>query len=86
MLGRAIGFNTFDASADATAVAGRLVGGAFLPVVFPVSIVDCDTNGSLGSVPEDIWTLSSPGTPPNGPEYIVPLCKTGGRLVPDPGP
>ena len=78
VLGRVIGLNSFDASAVATAVTGRLVGGAFLPVVIPVSIVDCDTNGSLGSVPESMWSLSAPGTPPVGQEYIVPLCKTGG--------
>ncbi len=78
VIGRVVGFNSFDASATATAVTGRLVGGTFLPVVFPVSIVDCDTNGSLGSVPESIWSLSAPGTPPVGHEYIVPLCKTGG--------
>lgn len=86
-IGRAIGFNSFDASADATAVTGRLAGGPFLPVVFPVSIVACDTNGSLGSVPADNWTLSKPDGEdsaypvdglPDGPEYIVPLCKTGG--------
>jgi len=80
-LGRAIGFNSFDASADATAVTGRLVGGRFLPIVLPVSIVDCDTNGSLGSKPENEWQLSqppvAPATTPNGTEYIVPLCKTG---------
>ena len=88
-LGRAIGFNSFDASAEATAVTGRLAGGPFLPVVLPISIVDCDTNGSLGSVPIDNWTLAQPDGfsttdiyPtdgwPDGPEYIVPLCKTGG--------
>jgi len=82
-LGRAIGFNSFAASADATVVTGRLAGGQFLPVVFPVSIVDCDTNGSLGSVPADNWALSQPdgsdaGPEPDGQEYIVPLCKTGG--------
>jgi hypothetical protein len=81
-LGRAIGFNSFAASADATAVTGRLAGGQFLPVVLPVSIVDCDTNGNLGSVPENEWVLSqppvAPATHPTGIEYIVPLCKTGG--------
>jgi Flp pilus assembly protein TadG len=77
VLGRVIGINDLNASASATAVTGRLVGGPFLPIVIPVSIVDCETNGSLGSVPEDMWTLSSPGNPPVGPEYIVPLCKTG---------
>jgi Flp pilus assembly protein TadG len=81
-LGRAVGFNSFDASADATAITGRLAGGLLLPIVLPVSIVDCDTNGSLGSVPEDEWQLSqppvAPATTPNGTEYIIPLCKTGG--------
>ncbi len=78
-LGRAVGFDSFDASAVATSVTGRLVGGRFLPVVIPVSIVDCDTNGSLGSNPSDNWRLSDPGTPhPVGTEYIVPMCKTGG--------
>ena len=76
MIGRAIGFNTFDASADATAVTGRLTGGAFLPVVFPVNITDCSQSGSTGTG-ESNWLLSQPGTPPNGQEYIVPLCKTG---------
>lgn len=78
VLGRVVGLNSFDASATSTAVTGRLVGGYFLPVVIPVSIVDCDTNGSLGSVPESMWSLSAPGNPPVGQEYILPLCKTGG--------
>ena len=81
-LGRAIGFNSFDASADATAITGRLVGGQFLPIVLPVSIVDCETNGNLGTVPEDEWVLAQKPVPtatyPTGIEYIVPLCKTGG--------
>lgn len=77
-IGRVMGFSTFSASADATAVTGRLTGGAFLPIIIPVSIVDCDTNGSLGGAQENAWTLSQPGTPPVGQEYIIPLCKTGG--------
>ena len=81
-LGRAIGFDSFDAGADATAITGRLAGGQFLPVVLPVSIVDCTTNGSLGTVPENQWVLAqppvAPATTPTGIEYIVPLCKTGG--------
>ena len=78
-LGRVIGFDTMDASADATAITGPLTGGKFLPVVFPINIVDCEKNGDLG-IGEDDWTLSQPGTPypPNGQEFIVPLCKTGG--------
>ncbi len=77
-IGRAMGFSSFESSADATAITGRLTGGAFLPVVIPVSIVDCETNGNLGGAQENAWTLSQPGTPPVGTEYIVPLCKTGG--------
>jgi hypothetical protein len=74
---RVIGINSFSASADATAIAGPLAGGQFLPVVFPVNIVDCEKNGDLG-VGEANWKLSLPGKPPVGQEYIVPLCKTGG--------
>jgi Flp pilus assembly protein TadG len=80
--GRVIGFTSFTSSSTATAVAGALSGGAFLPVVFPINISDCEKNGSLGS--QEInggWTLSGPpktaGGPPDGQEYIVPLCKTG---------
>jgi hypothetical protein len=80
--GRVIGFPQFTASADAISVAGALSGGVFLPVVFPVNIVDCETNGDLG-VGEVNWSLSNPDGPdadlnPEGQEYIVPLCKTGG--------
>jgi Flp pilus assembly protein TadG len=77
---KVIGINSFDASADATAVTGRLTGGAFLPVVFPINIVDCDKSGDLGTG-EVFWELSQPDGPdaglePDGQEYIVPLCKT----------
>jgi hypothetical protein len=75
--GRVIGVSQMGAAADATAVTGRLTGGVFLPVVFPVNIVDCNQNGSLGTG-ESNWVISNPGNPPAGPEYIVPLCKTGG--------
>jgi hypothetical protein len=75
--GRVIGMNQFTAGADATAVAGPLTGGVFLPVIFPVNIVDCDTNGDLGTG-EANWSISDPGEPPVGQEYIIPLCKTGG--------
>jgi hypothetical protein len=79
--GRVIGIDTLNAGADATAVTGRLTGGNFLPVVFPVNIVDCETNGDLG-IGEDKWTLSTKplagSNHPNGPEYLVPMCKTGG--------
>jgi hypothetical protein len=51
-------------------------------VVFPVNIVDCDNNGDLGTG-EVNWTISDPdgadaNDDPDGQEYIVPLCKTGG--------
>lgn len=79
---RVLGISTLKASADATAVAGRLAGGAFLPVVFPINVVDCEVNGDLGTG-EANWELSQPDGPdpgpePDGQEYIVPLCKTGG--------
>ena len=74
---RVLGMNAFRASADATSVTGALTGGVFLPVVFPVNIVDCATNGDLGAG-EAGWQISEPGNPPVGQEYIVPLCKTGG--------
>jgi Flp pilus assembly protein TadG len=75
--GRVIGFSQFTASAESTAVAGALTGGEFLPVIFPVNIVDCDVNGDTG-VGDTNWSVSQPGEPPVGQEYIVPLCKTGG--------
>jgi Flp pilus assembly protein TadG len=78
--GRVIGLSTFTAGAEATAVTGRLIGGAFLPVIFPVNITDCSGNGNLG-LPKDQWPISQPGAEgqqPTGTEYIVPLCKTGG--------
>jgi len=80
---RAIGMNQFTATADATAVAGALTGGQFLPVVFPVSMADCDkTGGLVDPVPLDApWRLARGAPPPAlpvGQEYIVPLCKTGG--------
>ena len=76
---RVIGINTFTAGAEATAVTGRLIGGAFLPVIFPINITDCEGNGNLG-LPKDQWPTSDPGAEgqhPVGTEYIVPLCKTG---------
>ena len=78
----ALGINQFTSSAEATAVTGALSGGPILPVVFPVNIVDCETNGDLGTG-EVKWQMSNPDGPdadtnPEGQEYIVPLCKTGG--------
>jgi hypothetical protein len=74
---RVLGMNQFTASADATAITGALTGGIFLPVVFPVSMKDCDGTGTLVDV-DAPWRMSNPGSPhPIGQEYIVPLCKTG---------
>lgn len=78
--GRVIGFPQFTASADAISVSGALAGGGISPLVFPVNIVDCETNGDLGTG-ETNWQVSNPPTTPGGDpvgqEYIVPLCKTG---------
>src|SRR5215217_3328429 len=76
ILARVLGMNAFRASADATSVTGALIGGLFLPVVFPVNIVDCAGDGSIAGVGEENWEISEPGDPPVGQEYIVPLCKT----------
>jgi len=80
--GRVIGFPQFTSSAEAVSVAGALAGGGIMPLVFPVNIVDCETNGDLGTG-EANWQVSNPDgadadTNPDGQEYIVPLCKTGG--------
>jgi hypothetical protein len=77
-----LGFDQFTASAEATAVTGALAGGGIMPLVFPVNIVDCETNGDLGTG-ETNWQVSNPDGPdadtnPEGQEYIVPLCKTDG--------
>jgi hypothetical protein len=75
---RVIGISEFTASADATAVAGALTGGYFLPVVFPVSLSDCDGSGDTVIV-DDPWRMGNPGAEhPSGQEWIVPLCKSGG--------
>jgi hypothetical protein len=81
-IGRVVGLTNLTSSATATAVAGQLTGGAFIPVVFPINISDCEVNGSLGAQEVDGgWKLSqppaAPGGTPVGQEYIVPLCKTG---------
>jgi hypothetical protein len=75
---RVLGMNQFTASSEATAVAGALTGGVFMPVVFPVTMKNCDGTGTLAPV-DAPWRMSNPGDPhPVGQEYIVPLCKTGG--------
>jgi putative Flp pilus-assembly TadE/G-like protein len=78
---RVIGFNQFTASADATAVAGALTGGQFMPVVFPVSMKNCDGSGDLIQDVDADWRMSNPPVPPSthpsGQEFLIPLCKTG---------
>jgi hypothetical protein len=81
--GRVLGLNSLDASADATAVMGRLTGGTFMPMVLPVSPSDCSNSGFLQPFNDPnkspMWFMSNPGTThPDGTEYVVPLCKTGG--------
>jgi hypothetical protein len=78
---RVLGINQFTASADATAVAGGLTGGYVMPVVFPVSMTDCDGSGNNVNI-DDPWRLANPDpTDPNahpiGQEFLVPLCKSG---------
>lgn len=78
---RVLGINQFTASAQATAVTGALTGGLFLPVVFPVSLANCDGSGNT-IVLDEPWRMSNPDPAnpearPIGQEYIVPLCKTG---------
>ncbi len=83
---RAIGISEFTASADATAVTGRLTGGKFLPLILPTSPRDCAQNGNLQPFDDPskppLWYMSNPGSPagthPDGTEYVIPLCKTGG--------
>lgn len=79
---RVLGFPQFAASAEATAVTGALSGGGIMPLVIPVNIVDCETNGDLGTG-EVNWAIankdgSDADNNPDGTEYILPLCKTGG--------
>jgi hypothetical protein len=76
---RVFGFTSFKSTAEAIAVAGSLQGGAFLPIVFPINVTDCEVNGDLVEPGQEVnWQLSQPGNPPTGPEYIVPLCKPAG--------
>lgn len=81
--GRAIGFDEFTATAEATAVMGRLTGGTFMPLVLPVSPSECTNSGFLQPFDDpnkaSMWFMSNPGSShPSGTEYVVPLCKTGG--------
>ena len=72
---RVLGPNQMTAGAEATAIAGPLTGGRFMPLVFPVNIVACDGGGDLDGVGEAEWSLAEPGNPPVGQEYIVPRAR-----------
>jgi hypothetical protein len=78
---RAIGISQFTASAVATAVAGAPTGGMFMPIVFPVSLTNCDGSGDTVVIDEP-WRLSNPDPTdptahPIGQEWLIPLCKSG---------
>ena len=78
---RVLGLNQFTASADATAVSGGLTGGYVMPIVFPVSMTDCDGSGNNVNI-DDPWRLSNPDPTnpdahPIGQEFLIPLCKSG---------
>jgi hypothetical protein len=81
--GRVLGMDSLDAGAEATAVMGRLTGGSFMPMVLPVSPSECGNSGFLQPFDDPgksaMWYMSNPGTNhPDGTEFVVPLCKTGG--------
>ena len=62
---------------------GRLTGGSFMPLVLPVSPSECGNSGFLQPFDDpnkaSMWFMSNPGSShPDGTEYVVPLCKTGG--------
>jgi hypothetical protein len=81
--GNVIGISQIEVSAEATAVMGRLTGGTFMPLVLPVSPSECGNSGFLQAfddpTKQPMWYMSNPGSGhPNGTEYVVPLCKTGG--------
>ena len=81
--GNVIGISTIEVTAEATAVMGRLTGGTFMPLVLPVSPSECGNSGFLQPFDDPtkapMWFMSNPGSGhPNGTEYVVPLCKTGG--------
>jgi hypothetical protein len=71
LLAGIMGFNKLTARADATAVAGYIVGmpgDGVLPMTFPVTVPYCDGQNDL--VPStDPWT--------EGDEYILYLCSSG---------
>lgn len=76
-----LGYNTFTASTEATAVTGFATStgfGGVIPLTFPVILTQCDTGGGsnrlyhpLGNAPAGEW--------PTGPENKValPLCSNG---------
>ncbi len=70
---RVLGINTFTASAEATAVTGALTGGQFLPVVFPVSMKNCDGSGDLVENLDAPWRMSNP---PKAPSVTPPAARS----------
>ena len=89
-LARIMGFNTFTASANATAVAGVITeicpanaGCNVLPVTFPLTTVTCDGTNKQLQIPNEDWPLVQV-VDPTLPQYasvsnmaIIPLCGTG---------
>ena len=72
---RVLGINQFRVSADATAVSGALTGGQFLPVVFPVSMKNCDGSGNLVENLDAPWRMANPPKkPPVYPEARSTSC------------
>lgn len=78
---RVLGFNQFDASADATAVTGILdgvcpaeAGCGILPVTFPVLISECAPPHNTTSIGQGPYTLVPADGRTNGNMSIVPLC------------
>lgn len=72
-LARIMGFNSWTARTDATAIAGIISEAAaatVIPVTFPVTITGCDgTNNAVQDPGGRRWVL--------GEYYVVPLCQGG---------
>lgn len=81
---RVVGITQFEASAEATAVAGLLngvcpaeAGCGVIPVTFPVLISTCEFPHTTISIGEGPYTLVSIDQRSADNESIVPLCTTG---------
>lgn len=78
---RVLGFNQFNASADATAVTGILdgvcpaeAGCGILPVTFPVLVSECAPPHNTTSIGQGPYTLVPADQRTDGNMSIVPLC------------